>query len=80
MAVFAYRGRAGGRTVADEIEADSRPSELNVISSARRESSDVSSRKISTCVSSFAVMREKRGITSGTSAASAIGVWSIRPE
>ena len=25
MAVFAYKGRAGGRTVADEIEADSRP-------------------------------------------------------
>ena len=25
MAVFAYKGRAGGRSVADEIEADSRP-------------------------------------------------------
>ena len=25
MAVFAYKGRAGGRIVADEIEADSRP-------------------------------------------------------
>ena len=31
MAVFAYRGRAGGRTVADEIEADSRPAAVAML-------------------------------------------------
>lgn len=31
MAVYAYKGRAGGRTVADEIEADSRPAAVAML-------------------------------------------------
>jgi type IV pilus assembly protein PilC len=33
MAVFAYKGRAGGRVVADEIEADSRPAAVAALRS-----------------------------------------------
>jgi hypothetical protein len=62
------------------IEADSRPSEVSVSSSARRDSSEVSSRKINTCESSFGASRVKRGTTSGTPSASWVAVSSSLPE